>query len=66
MTEWSELKQKNEANIVEVLSQLTPAEQLIFQQVVDYEVQNRHLHNPPYKDQLKQIVERAVRQKVGE
>ena len=61
MSDWSELKKRNEANIVDVMSQLTPDEQLIFQQVVDFELKNRHLHNPPYKDEIKGLVEKNIK-----
>ena len=61
MQDWKELREKNEENIVAVLSQLSAEEQLIFQQVIDFELENRHLHMPPYKEAIRKIVEQNTR-----
>ena len=61
MENWKELREKNQENIVAVLGQLSAEEQLIFQQVIDFELENRHLHAPPYKEAIKKIVEQNTR-----
>jgi hypothetical protein len=69
MNEWDELKIRNQNNMTKVLSGLNPQEQVIFQQVIDFELENRHIHDGGalrYKVPMKKIVEQNIRQDQGE
>ena len=49
MSDWQELRQRNQKNIIAVMGRLRPEEQLIFQQVLQFELENRHINSPQYK-----------------
>jgi hypothetical protein len=61
MSDWQELRQRNQGNIVAVMSRLRPEEQLIFQQVLQFELENRHINSPQYKEPIKTIFEQNIR-----
>ena len=57
---WRILRQKNNDNIISILEELTSEEQVLFNQVVSFEQDNRHLLSPSFKLELKKYVEQAI------
>lgn len=61
MSDWNTLQKRNEDNMANLMSKLSPEEQSILGQVIDFELQNRHIISPAYKTELKRVVEQVVR-----
>lgn len=59
--DWKMLRERNKENTVAILSNLTAEEQLIFQEVISFEQQNRHVNSPDYRKPIKKIIELSVR-----
>lgn len=58
---WHSLRERNNENIMRILGTLSDREQAIWQDVIKYERDNRHIHSPEYRVPLKRIIELNIR-----
>lgn len=58
---WNELKSQNQQNMAKVLGEMSPEERIIFDRVIKFELENRHLQTPRFRPDVRTIVEQAIR-----
>ena len=59
--DWSDIKMKKKKMLAGVVERLPANEQQLLARVLDFEVSRRHLVQPTYKKELREIVEQVIR-----